>query len=346
MRVLFDIAHPAHVNFFKRLVYRLRDEGHDVHLVCLRRGKVPRIAAEEFPDFTITPVGTHARTRLGLYLRTGLLREVQLARVLRRIRPDVVVGVAAFQAAMLGRWLGFRSLGVSDDPEHTMVFKLSRKYLDRFLLPECLGMSAPNIVTWRGLKEWAYLSPRHFRPDESVPAEHGLAARGYIFIRDVETVSLNYRSQVENNILRLYEAGLRKQQVVLSLENKALAGRFADWHILQEPVRDIHSLIYFSRLAISSGDSMAREAAELGVESFYCGRRVMRSNQALIDLGMLRHEMDIEAILAAVEAEPPADIEARQRDRRAKLLALWEDPTEAMYRNLMELGGDLGRPQG
>ncbi len=215
--------------------------------------------------------------------------------------------------------------------------QLSRKYLDRFLLPECLGISAPNIVTWRGLKEWAYLSPEHFRPDETVLADHGLTAGGYIFIRDVETVSLNYRKQTENNILRLYEAGLRKQKVVLSLENKALAERFADWHILQEPVRDIHSLIYFSRLAISSGDSMSREAAELGVESYYCGRRVMRSNQALIDLGMLRHEMDIDAILAAVSAEPPADIQARQRQRREKLQALWEDPTEVLYRHLMAL---------
>ncbi len=346
MRVMFDFAHPAHVNFLKRLVYRLRDEGHDVHLVCLRRGKVPRIAAEEFPDFTVTPVGTHARTRLGLYLRTGLLREVQLARVLRRIRPDVVVGVAVFQAAMLGRWLGFRSLGVTDDPEHTMVFKLSRKYLDRFLLPECLGESAPNIVTWRGLKEWAYLSPEHFRPDESILADHGLTAGEYIFIRDVETVSLNYRKQTENNILRLYQAGLRKQKVVLSLENKALAERFAGWHILQELVRDIHSLIYFSRLAISSGDSMSREAAELGVESFYCGRRAMRSNQAMIDLGMLHHEMDIETILAAASASPPADIETRQRDRREKLQSLWEDPTEVLYQNLMELGGQKKKREG
>ena len=44
---------------------------------------------------------------------------------------------------------------------------------------------------------------------------------------------------------------------------------------------------YFSKVVISSGDSMAREGAQLGVPSFYCGVRDMFSNRILIDKGLM-----------------------------------------------------------
>jgi predicted glycosyltransferase len=60
-----------------------------------------------------------------------------------------------------------------------------------------------------------------------------------------------------------------------------------DWQLLDEPVEDIHSLIYYSRGLISSGDSMAREAALLGVESYYLGVRDMPANSVASRFGSL-----------------------------------------------------------
>jgi hypothetical protein len=106
--------------------------------------------------------------------------------------------------------------------------------------------------------------------------------------------------------------------VVLSLEDKSLQQRYpSSWIILKEPVSDIHSLIYYSRLVVSSGDSMAREGAMLGVPAVYCGIRDMKANQLLIDTGGLFHyplDTGIDTInrLAHGPVDEPARIAFRE----------------------------------
>ena len=64
-----------------------------------------------------------------------------------------------------------------------------------------------------------------------------------------------------------------------------------NWILLQEPIKDIHSLIYFSKGLVSSGDSMAREAALLGVPSYYLGIRYsMPANAAAAKVGSLDNQ--------------------------------------------------------
>ena len=65
----------------------------------------------------------------------------------------------------------------------------------------------------------------------------------------------------------------------------------ADWILLQEPIEDIHSLIYYAAGLVSSGDSMAREAALLGVPSYYLGIRYsMPANAAASKVASLQNQ--------------------------------------------------------
>ena len=59
----------------------------------------------------------------------------------------------------------------------------------------------------------------------------------------------------------------------------------------QEPIEDIHSLIYYAAGLVSSGDSMAREAALLGVPSYYLGIRYsMPANAAASKVASLQNQ--------------------------------------------------------
>ncbi len=109
-------------------------------------------------------------------------------------------------------------------------------------------------------------------------------------MREVSHKSFNYYNQ-QDGIISSFAGNINAgTKVILSLEDKSYAGRYpAHWSILQEPVEDIHSLIYYSRLVISSGDSMAREGAMLGVPSIYCGTRKMKANELLMAAGLLQH---------------------------------------------------------
>jgi len=346
MRVLFDFIHPAHINFYKHLVRELHDEGHEVVLVCLARGKIPHIMREEFPNLPCHVVGSYAKSKWGLYLRTGLFRALCLMVFVARHRPDASMTCAAFQTDFMARLFGFPSLGVYDDPSHVN-FRLSRRLLYRFLLPECLGYSGRNVIPFKGLKEWAYLSPRRFVPRQEALRAYGLEPKQYIFIRDVDTASLNYRSQTINNVLRLYELGLSAEKVLLSLEDKARRTSYANWQILEEPVDDIHSLMFYSRMVISSGDSMAREGAQLGVSGVYCGNRAMEANDALENLGFLHHVTDPQTLLDAVRSGEWEVSEDEQVARRQQLLETWDDPCDMVRQNLYELVGQASpKPEG
>lgn len=349
MRIVVDITHPCDINFFRAAIRRWQGEGHSVKLVYLDRGIVPELVRHEYPDLEAQQVGRHASTKWGLYLQTGALRELQLLRALVGQAIDVLVGFPGFQGALVGRLLGIKSMGAYDDPEHRPNMLLAKALCDRLVVPEYLGLSGGNLVRCRALKEWSYLAPAHFRPDAAALRPYHLERRGYLVVREVEPRSLNYDAQrlpggETSMVQAAYNAGLCKQRVLLSLEDKSRKDLFPQWTILQEPVSDLYSLMYFSRGVCSNGDSMAREAAQLGVPSFYLGDRAMKANSALYSMGLMRHiSADPAPLLEALSALPAAP-EAAQQAVRDKLGAIWEDPTDVLTRVLNDLGAE--RTQG
>lgn len=341
MRILVDIIHPCDVNFFRALVQRLLDEGHTVEMVYLDRGKVPALVAYEYPEVPATKVGVHASSRWGLYLRTGLLRELQLGRHMGGAGFDVVIGFPGWQTAMVAKALGAKSIGCYDDPEHRPNMLLSQAFCDVLVLPEYLEIEGRNVRPMRALKEWAYLSPAHFTPRLDVLDEYGLRPKEYVFIREVEPRSLNYQTQ--SDVIRgAYEAGLRDETVVLSLEDKRRRPLFDGWTILEEPVSDIYSLMHYAKLVVSSGDSMAREGAQLATPSIYAGERSMKANDALYRRGLMDHVEDPHRIVARARAAPPPAEE--QAELRQKLFDEWDDVPDVLLRALAEVtGGGPGR---
>jgi hypothetical protein len=98
--------------------------------------------------------------------------------------------------------------------------------------------------------------------------------------------------------------------------------------LIREPVSDIHSLIYYSRMVISSGDSMAREGSLLGIPSIYCGSRYMKANQIMINKNILFH-FEPEGIIPKINKLLNDDtFRLNQELFRKNLMNEWEDVTE------------------
>ena len=76
---------------------------------------------------------------------------------------------------------------------------------------------------------------------------------------------------------------------------------------------------------VSSGDSMAREGAMLGVPSVYCGIREMKANELLIKKDLLKHLPLNNAIKYINERIGKDFNEAEQFQVRTKLLNEWDD---------------------
>lgn len=288
MKILVDISHPAHLNFFKNAIQLLKEEKHDVIITALNRGKLPNILLEELNGFSIKLNGRHRGGKWSIIFEANILRFLQQLRYVFSKKIDIAISCGSFTTGAIFKYILFKpNIQFDDDPERKVNVFLEKLTSTKLIFPP-IYKGSNKIVIVNALKEWAYLSPDYFKPDPDVLQKYGISPKKYIFIREVSTASLNYKFQQSNLVTKIANKFPEKLKVILSLENKSTASQYPEsWLILKEPVKDIHSLMYFSRLLISTGDSMAREGSMLGVPSIYCGERDMAANRIMIDKGML-----------------------------------------------------------
>ena len=153
-------------------------------------------------------------------------------------------------------------------------------------------------------EELSVVELRTFVPKVEVLEKYGVKPKEYMFLREVSVGTINYAGQASGAILGIKDMIPTDMRVLFSLEEKKRRDEYpADWILLQEPIEDIHSLIYYAAGLVSSGDSMAREAALLGVPSYYLGIRYsMPANAAASKVASLqnRQTMDFGAWIANV----------------------------------------------
>lgn len=287
MKILIDFVHLPNVNFFKNSVKLLTQQGHSIVITTQKRGRLPEIVKKEFPNHKVYVFGGHRGTFYSIIVESNIIRFFRMVRIIISQKPDVGISVVSFPLEIAMRLFGKPNYQFSDDPERKHDFIFHKLFATEVYFPPIIDFEG-KFKTFNALKEWAYLSPDYFTPNEIVLSEYGLRKKKYIFIREPSTGSLNYKFQDSGLVLRFAEKIPKEYDVLLSLENKATKDLYPkNWLLLQEPINDIHSLMYFSKYVISSGDSMAREGAMLGVPSIYCGGREMKANDILINKGLL-----------------------------------------------------------
>ncbi len=325
-KVLIDIYHLPQFNFFKNTILHFHPDEVDVY--CVNRGKLLNVIRHELPDYRVTCLGDYKYNKgmMSMIFRIILPRIGGLFRAINPSKYKYIL-TANYQANLVGRIKGIPNIAFNDDPRK-VVFPILKFFADEVYLPP-FGNGYSGVRFFNALKEWAYLSPKYFTPNQTALVPYGLKPKKYIFIREVSTRTSNYLSQDEDAILSIAHDFPKDIPVVLSLEVKENARRYPDhWIILQEPVADIHSLMYHSELVISSGDSMAREGAMLGVPSIYAGNRDMPANKILIDKKMLVKVLPSQVVALATailhkEKNFPAQTAFRQM-----LFEQWDDITE------------------
>ncbi len=335
MNIVIDIAHPAHVNFFKHTAKRLLSEGHNVNVICLDRGKLSKIVEKEFPGFHIEIIGKHKGSKYSVIIDANIKRFFQLLKYLRYLNVDIGLGVGSFNLGGVLKLLNRPNIQFDDDPERGLNTILEKITATKLFFPPIIE-SDGNISNFSALKEWAYLSPTYFTPDPTVLNDYGLKEKDYIFIREISTGSLNYMNQKANIIASISKEFNKNIKVLISLENRKKLGYYPDnWILLKEPINNIHSILYNSKCVISSGDSMAREGSLLGVPSIYCGFRVMKANKILENKNILFHLKPNEVVSFVDDIINDNSFYQNQELFRLNLLKEWVDVNEFIYKAVM-----------
>lgn len=297
MNIWIDLGHTPQYNFYKQLIIKLIGEGHYVYVTVLNRGRLASIVQYELKKFTnveISIVGTHKMNKFSAIIEANLLRLVKMFLWARAKHIDLVFS-NGYIPAMVGYYKGIRCYTFDDDPQ-TFDFKPKLKYSTQSsycIYEKPIGTSLDlKAIILPVLKEWAYLAPKYFIPNKQILQIFGVTSKQYIFLREVSVGTVNYAAQASGAILNIVDLIPKDKQVLFSLEDKSKRNLYPkEWHLLQEPVEDIHSLIYYSAGLISSGDSMAREASLLGVPAYYLGvRHSMPANLAAAKVASFHNE--------------------------------------------------------
>ncbi len=293
MNIWIDILHIPQFNFYKPLIKALSEQGHTVYITVLDRGKLPKIATREtegWSNVKVYVLGKHKMTKWSAIWDANIIRAFQLRNWARDKKIDI-----GFSNGMLLAWVckqkGIPNYSFDDDPQ-TMDRWGKEKWNTEcnFCVYQDPSIKAPSHVL-RCTKEWAYLNPRTFVPKEAALEKYGVKPKEYMFLREVSVGTINYAGQESGAILGIKDLIPSGMKVLFSLEEKKRREEYpSDWILLQEPIEDIHSLIYYSAGLVSSGDSMAREAALLGVPSYYLGIRYsMPANAAASKVASLQN---------------------------------------------------------
>ncbi|THU39354.1 DUF354 domain-containing protein [Niastella caeni] len=330
MKILFDIKHPAQLNLFKGISNELRDENWEVTICYLQRGKLPGIINKEYAGFNIVPVGSSNGTRWSILWDGNIKRTLAFLELIKRENYNICVAASSIPLALACKIAGIPVIQFYDDPERTQINRINASLSSQLFFPPIVKENH-KISVFNCLKEWSYLSSKRFQPNEKILRQYALAPHEYVFVREVSNKSFNYYNQQDGIVSGFANRINANAKVILSLEDKSYTDCFPQhWTILQEPVEDIHSLIYYSKLVISSGDSMAREGAMLGVPSVYCGTREMKANELLIQLGILEH-LPGDSALAFINSTIDKKFdEEKQTGTRGQLLEQWDDMTVFM----------------
>ncbi len=336
MNILFDLNHPVDVNFFKNTMVKLEKQGHRVILTYRPRGKLQKIVDYELSDFNSIPIGKHYKSFLSKLLGQ-LVRDILMFRFQRKHKIELSVCFGPTNA--ISSWFNrIPYLAFEDDVEYKIPFYHANLFATRHIMPDYIDFTNKRTWKYKGFKELAYLYPGKFSANKDSLKKLNLIESDYVFIREIANVSLNYKDENKSIIDIVSYIVNKGKKVVISLEDDDLKKVLEDRCIvLREPVEDLYSILKYAQFALSSGDTMAREACLLATPCIYTGGREMVMNNELIELGVMYKEDSVESIFKRIDLLISDSVSQELSNKiNAKINNEWADTTEVILEHINE----------
>ena len=162
MKILIDAGHPAHIHLFRCFAREMENRGHQVLFTA--RDKEMTYALLDYYHIEYIALGKHYRFTAGK-LWGWLKYVVKLVGIIKRFKPDIVMGHGSFYSAQAAYICGVKHISLEDTGNPEQV-KLYRLFTQVILTPGCLGADyGYKQIRYPGYHELAYLHPKYFNAD-------------------------------------------------------------------------------------------------------------------------------------------------------------------------------------
>jgi predicted glycosyltransferase len=268
IRILFDLGHPAHVHLFRNVIRKLQSNGHSV-IITIRDKDITAKLLDIY-GFTYTKVSKARKSNLGLFYEL-MQHNLGVLNIANRHKSQLLIGTSV-SVAHVAKLIGAKSLVFSeDDASVAKTFsRLTYPFADAIITPDCIEEDyGTKHFKYAGYQKLAYLHPKYFYPDPSIKCKLGLNHHQFYFIiRLVSLTASHDRGEKGINfdaLIRIIEKLSENGRVFITSEN-TLPKELEIYGYKLDPT-DIHDALYYSNFFIGDSQSMAVEAAILGVPS-------------------------------------------------------------------------------
>lgn len=270
MNVLISISHPAWAHQFHNIIELLKERGHKVKVLVIKKDKNWEVLDEYKIPYTVigTTTGKN-RFQKALILLTSTYKHY---RQVRKFKADILIGRPSPMMAITAFLIGKKNIVYCDTERSVESLFFSKLFSYKILTPmfyrKDLGKKQMRVETF---KELFYLHPHYFKPNPKDLELVGLKVGDkFTFVRFVAwnaSHDLSHRGMENKDKMKIIKHLEKYGRVLLSAEGE-LPRQF-DKYIIKVPHTKLHSIMSYAQLFVGDGLTMACECNVMGVHSIF-----------------------------------------------------------------------------
>lgn len=271
MRYLFYLSHPSHYHVHKNIISQLKRNGHFVLIIIKTKDILEDLLIQDGIEYKNILFKDRKGSKLSI-LWSLLRRVIKVSTLIRKHKIDIAIGsdAAVSHAASLNRKF---SLIFAEDDAHIIpeLAKLMYPFASSILSPVTCnaGKWEYRKIGYHGYQKLAYLHPKRFSFDSSWVSRNGLISTQNIFLIRISKLSAHHDAGIKGfniDVLKSVVEILKVKGKVIITSEKELPSDFSQYSF-SYPQNEVHQLLSAVSLFLGDSQSMAVEAAMLGVPS-------------------------------------------------------------------------------
>lgn len=271
MNILVQLVHPAHFYYYKNILKSLENDGHKVILVIASKDILEDLLVASGLQFVNILPKSHKKTKIG-YLLDMLTRDIRILKICLFNRIDLLTG-SSVEITQIGWLLHKPAINIGEDDAH-IVPKYTNAiapFLDVRVTPESCnnGRMESKSIHYRGFLKLAYLHPNVFTPSKEIAVKYGIDVSKPYFIIRFSALKAHHDSGIKgigSSLTQKIIDILYPRGNIFITSERGLEPEFERFRLKINPL-DIHHILAFATLYLGDSQSMANEAAMLGVPS-------------------------------------------------------------------------------
>lgn len=268
MNILIELNHPAHFHLYRVVARNLMADGHQVFILIKTKDILEELLIQSgLPYYNILREA-HRKSRLGI-LWDMLVREWKMVRFVWKHHIDLLTGSTIDVAHVA--WLTSRyCVNTGEDDLNILPHyqRLIGPFLQTLLSPRVCNNCdlEAKSVKYESYHELAYLHPHHFTPDKAVVEKYFPCDTPYFILRfsSLNAYHDNGIHGIDDRVALRLIGLLHPHGRVYITSERPFSPQLEPYRIRINPL-DMHHVMAFATLYIGDSQTMAAEAAVLGV---------------------------------------------------------------------------------